>query len=345
MKIIAAFDSFKGCLSSPEAAAAVRRAAEDTLPGAEVVEVAVADGGEGTLEALVGSLGGRYMTATVSDPLGRPTVARYGIAGSLGIIEASRACGITLLKEEERNPLLTTTRGVGELILDAIANGCERFLVGIGGSATNDGGRGMIEAEGFLEKARRCNFTVACDVDTPFIGPFGASRVFAPQKGASPAEVEILDRRLTDYAKVILSETGVDVRDMPGAGAAGGLGGAFAAYLGAELRPGVEMVLEAIGFGTLLEGADLVLTGEGCSDVQTARGKAPAGVLAHARKKGVPVALVSGAVKHCPELDAMGFAAIIPATPESMPLEEAMKPEMAKENIYRAVRSLLKAYA
>ncbi len=341
MKIVVAFDSFKGCLSSREAAAVARRAIEDTVPSAEVVEVAIADGGEGTVDAIVGSLGGRVIETVVSDPLGRPVTARYGIAGRLGIIEASQACGITLLKKEERNPLLTTTRGVGELILDAISNGCDRFIVGIGGSATNDGGRGMIETEGFLEKARNCTFTIACDVDNPLIGPSGASRVFGPQKGAGPSEVEILERRLADYADLILAETGVDVRDMPGAGAAGGLGGAFASFLGAELKPGIEVVLDAIGFDSLLDGADLVFTGEGCSDAQTAHGKAPAGILAHAKKKGIPVALVSGAVKHSPELDSLGFMAIKAVSPESMPLEEAMDPDTAKKNIYDTIKSIL----
>lgn len=345
MKIIAAFDSFKGCLSSQEVAAVVRRAVEDMLPDAEVVELSVADGGEGTLDAVTRTLGGRFMTAVVSDPLGRPTVARYGVAGNLGIVEVSQACGLTLLKDDERNPLLTTSRGVGELILDAIANGCERFIVGLGGSATNDGGRGMIEVDGFLDKARKCTFTVACDVDNPFIGPQGASRVFAPQKGAGLEDVEVLERRLAEYAKVILSDTGMDVRSMSGAGAAGGLGGAFAAYLGAELRPGIEMVLDAVGFDTLLEGADLVLTGEGCSDAQTARGKAPAGVLAHARKKGVPVVLVSGAISRCPELDAMGFASMRAVSQDGMPLDEAMNPVTARNNLYGTVRSILKTLA
>ena len=343
MRIIAAFDSFKGCLSSLEIADEVRRAVEETLPGSEVIEVAIADGGEGTIDAVVGRLGGRFMEAVVSDPLGRPTVARYGIAGDLGIIEASQACGITLLGNEERNPLLTTTKGVGELILDAISNGCSRFIVGIGGSATNDGGRGMIEAEGFLEKARNRSFTVACDVDNPFIGPQGASRVFGPQKGAGPAEVEILEERLTEYAKVILAETGVDVRNMPGAGASGGLGGAFAAFLGAELKPGIEMVLEAIGFDSLLEGADLVFTGEGRSDWQTARGKAPAGVLAHARKQGIPVALVSGAILPCPELDSLGFTVMRAVSPEDMPLEEAMRPSTARKNIQKTIKSIIES--
>lgn len=341
MRIIAAFDSFKGCLSSLEIAGEVRRAVEETLPGSEVIEVAVADGGEGTIGAVVDRLGGRVMETVVSDPLGRPTVARYGISGDLGIIEASQACGITLLRNEERNPLLTTTKGVGELILDAISNGCGRFIVGIGGSATNDGGRGMIEIEGFLEQAGRCSFTVARDVDNPFIGPRGASRVFGPQKGAGPADVETLERRLTEYSKVILAETGVDVRKMPGAGASGGLGGAFAAFLGAELKPGIEMVLDVIGFDSFLEGADLVFTGEGRSDAQTVHGKAPAGVLARAMKKGIPVALVSGAISHCPELDSLGFSVMRAVSPEDMPLEEAMMPATARKNIHETVKSII----
>ena len=341
MKIVAAFDSFKGCLSSLAVAEVARKAIEVARPGAEVVSVGIADGGEGTVDAVMDSLGGRIVEAIVSDPLGRPTIARYGIAGRLGIIEVSQACGISLLDEVERNPLQTTTKGVGELILDAISKGCDRFIIGLGGSATNDGGRGMIEVEGFLDKARCCTFTVACDVNNPFIGPSGASYVFGPQKGATPEDVEILEKRLTNFARVILQETGVDVRNMPGAGAAGGLGGAFAAFLGAELRPGIELVLDTIGFDSLLDGADLIITGEGRSDAQTASGKAPAGVLSRARQKGIPVVLVSGSIKHCPQLDAMGFVSMTAATPDTMPLAEAMQPETVRKNIYDAIKTIM----
>lgn len=342
MTIVIASDSYKDCLSSAEVANAAAAGVRSIFPDAEIRIVPVADGGEGTVEALVDCLGGVIAKATVSDPLGRPVEAAYGIAGDLAIIESAAACGLTLLEPSERNPMLTTTRGLGELILDALERGCRRFLVGLGGSATNDGGRGMVETPGLPDAAAGADFTIACDVDTPFIGPQGASRVFGPQKGASPEEVEILEARLTDYAQEILEKTGVDVRDLPGAGAAGGLGGAFRAFLGAELRRGVDMVLDAVGFDEILEGADLVITGEGCSDFQTPKGKTASGVLTRAKSKGIPTILVSGAVRHCPELDAMGFAAICAATPEGTPLAEAMMPDNAKRNITGAVESILK---
>ena len=300
----------------------------------------MADGGEGTVVAL----GSETVRTVVSDPLGRPVEAAYGINGDTAVIEVAAACGLTLLKPWERNPLLTTSRGVGEMILDAIGRGCRRFLIGLGGSATNDGGRGMVEVPGLLEAARGLDFTVACDVDTPFVGPAGASRVFGPQKGAGPEDVEVLEGRLREYALEIFKETGVDVRDMPGAGAAGGLGGAFRAWLGADLRRGVDMVLDAIGFDRIIEGADLVITGEGRSDAQTPRGKTPSGVLERAKRQNIPVVLLSGAVEDCPELRAMGFCRIVEATPPGTPPEEALKAEIASENIRKAATELKLPY-
>ena len=334
MKIVIASDSYKGCLSSLEVAEAAESAIRDRYPDCDVVKVPVADGGEGTVDAVVDCLGGCKVTAEVSDPLGRPVLAEYGIAGELAIIESAAACGLTLLAPEERNPLVTTTLGLGELILDALRHGCKRFIIGLGGSATNDGGRGMIETPGLLEAAAGAEFTVACDVDTPFVGPQGASRVFGPQKGASSSEVETLELRMQEYALEILQRTGLDVRDMKGAGAAGGLGGAFRAFFNAELCQGVEMVLDVIGFDSLIQGAGLVITGEGRSDWQTAKGKTPAGVLRRASKYGIPVALVSGSVVDCPELRQMGFASISAVTPVGMPLEEALKPDVARQNIF-----------
>lgn len=341
MKIVIASDSYKGCLSSSEVAAAVHQAIGEVYPDAEVIKVAVADGGEGTVEALVDTLGGQYTEAEVSDPLGRKIKARYGIAGDLAVMEVAAACGLTLLTQEERNPLVTSTRGVGEMILDALRKGCRRFLVGLGGSATNDGGRGMVTTPGLLEAIGGKDFTVACDVDTPFIGPVGASRVFGPQKGATPEMVEILEQRLSSYAEEIEARTGTDVRNLPGAGAAGGLGGAFKAFFKARLLPGVDMVLDAVKFDSIIEGADLVITGEGRSDFQTAKGKTPSGVLARASRKGIPTALVSGAVADCPELRDMGFKTITAVTPEGQSLEEALRPETAKRNIKAAVKRIL----
>ena len=340
-KIVIACDSYKGCLSSSEVALATAEGVAEVYPDCEIVRLAVADGGEGTVDALVETLGGHLECAEVSDPLGRPVKAAYGIAGDLAIIESAAACGLTLLTKEERNPLITTTKGLGELILAAIDKGCRRFLIGLGGSATNDGGMGMIRADGFLERARGMKFTVACDVDTPYIGAHGASRVFGPQKGASEEDVEILEERMRGYALKILKDTGIDVSDMAGAGAAGGLGGAFRAYLGAELKRGVDLVLDQIGFDSIIDGADLVITGEGCSDYQTLKGKTAAGVLERAKRKGIPVMLVSGAIRDGQMLRDGGFGIIAAASPQGMSLAEAMRPETAEHNIYETVKRLL----
>ena len=340
-KIVIACDSYKGCLSSSDVANAAAHGVAEVYPDCEVVKLAVADGGEGTVEALVDTLGGHLEWAEVSDPLGRPVRAAYGVAGDLAIIESAAACGLTLLTKEERNPLVTSTKGLGELIMAAIDKGCRKFLIGLGGSATNDGGMGMIRAEGFLEKTKGMKFTVACDVDTPYIGEHGASRVFGPQKGASEQDVEVLEERLRGYALTILKETGVDVRDMAGAGAAGGLGGAFRAYLGAELKRGVDLVLDQIDFDSKIQGADLVITGEGCSDYQTLKGKTASGVLERAKRQGIPVALVSGAVRDEQMLRDGGFGIIEAVSPLSMSREEAMRPEMAKFNICQTVKRLL----
>lgn len=340
-KIVIACDSYKGCLSSSEVSGAVAEGVSGVYPDCEVVRLAVADGGEGMVEALVDTLGGHLEWAEVSDPLGRPVRAAYGVAGDLAIIESAAACGLTLLTKEERNPLIATTKGLGELILAAVDKGCRRFLIGLGGSATNDGGMGMIGVEGFLAKTRGLRFTVACDVDTPYIGRNGASRVFGPQKGASGQDVEILEERLCGYALKILKDTGIDVSDMPGAGAAGGLGGAFRAYLGAELKRGVDLVLDQIGFDSVIVGADLVITGEGCSDYQTLKGKTAAGVLERAGRQHIPVALVSGAVRDEKMLKDSGFRIVEAVTPPTMSLEEAMRPETAKRLVAIATRNIL----
>lgn len=338
-KILLAFDSYKGCLSSEEVADAAGLAIQKSIPGCQTVSLPLADGGEGTVDALMKALGGKVLTAEVSDPLGRRIKAGFGKAGKLAVIESAAACGLTLLSPEERNPMKASTRGLGELILAAIDSGCTKFVIGLGGSATNDGGRGMIETPGLLEKAKGLDFTVACDVDNPYIGERGCSRIFGPQKGASPEDVEILDQRLSDYALDILNKTGVDVRNMPGAGAAGGLGGAFKAFLGASLKRGINMVLDTIEFKKQLNGVDLIITGEGCSDRQTLMGKCAFGVLQYAN--GIPVVLMSGKIKDAPVLAAAGFSALIEVSPDSMSLEEAMQPHTARQNIITALSKFL----
>lgn len=345
-KILIACDSFKGCLSSREVADAV--CAGLSAVDAELVPLELADGGEGTAEVLTRALGGECVAATVTDPLGRPIQASYGLCKDLAVIDTAAASGLTLLSSDELSPLLTSTYGTGELIADALRRGCRRLIVGLGGSATNDGGTGLLRAMGAhfydtdgaelpgrgcdLERVHRMDlsglpsaqFTALCDVTTPFSE---AARVFGPQKGASPEEVELLSAGLAHFASL------GGVRDLPGSGAAGGLGGAFQTFLGATLQSGIEAVLEAVGFDQLLEGATLVITGEGRADAQTAQGKVAAGVLRHAKAKGVPVLLLAGQICPSPELSALGFAGMIQISPPGMPVEQALQKAVARENI------------
>lgn len=363
-KVTIAVDSFKGSLSSAEVAEAFAKGFRAVFPQCEMRKVAIADGGEGTVDALVETLGGEYVEALVSDPLHRPTKARYGIIeGDTAVIEMAAASGLTLLKAEERNPLLTSTYGTGELILDALNRGCRKFLVGIGGSATNDGGTGMLRALGFrfldsegnalqsggeiLEKIARIDdsevcqevrdssFTVACDVTNPLYGERGAANVYAPQKGADAKMVEQLDRGLRNFARVVEEFNGAQIGTLEGAGAAGGLGGGFKALLGATLEHGIIMVLEAMHFDKIIEGSDLVITGEGRLDRQSVMGKAPSGVLAVANLQNIPTIAIAGGVEWCDELRDCGFASIEVVTPEGMPLEEAMQSSVARENVRR----------
>lgn len=350
-KILIASDSFKGCLSSREVAGAVCRGlgSSDAL----LVPLELADGGEGTAQVLTRALGGTLVTTCVSDPLGRPLQASYGICGDLAILDTASASGLTLLSKAELDPLLTSSYGTGELIADALRRGCRRLIVGLGGSATNDGGMGMLRALGAhfydacgaelpgrgcdMERVQRMDlsalpsaeFTALCDVSTPFTE---AARVFGPQKGASPEEVARLTAGLRHFAS--LSPAALAA---PGTGAAGGLGGAFHAFLGATLKSGIEAVLEAIGFDALLEDATLVITGEGRADAQTAQGKVAAGVLRHAKARGVPVVLLAGEICPSPELSALGFARMIHITPPGMPLEIALQKDVAEENIVKAL--------
>ena len=370
MKIVIASDSFKGSLSSIEVAQAATRGIKATYPDCEVVAVNVADGGEGTVEAVVEALGGEIVQTVVSDPLGRPIQVRYGIAGKKAIIEMAAASGLPLLSPEERNPWMTSTYGTGEMIMDAIQRGCRQFLVGIGGSATNDAGTGMLQALGFkfydfngkeitdcrggrlqdivdlddtfVPKAvREAQFIVACDVDTPFCGPEGAAPVFAPQKGADAEMVAKLDAGMASFARVIENKYQMNIVPIAGAGAAGGMGGGFRAFLNATLQRGIEMVLDAIHFDQTIEGADLIITGEGKIDFQTAKGKTAAGVLARAKRQGIPVVAIGGCVEMCESVEQMGFAGIYPILEEKVPLEIAMRPDFAAANVEKTVASIV----
>jgi len=363
-KVVVASDSFKGSLTSMEVADAVESGVLACCPGCEVVKLAVADGGEGTVDAILQTMGGRRVKIEVADPLGRSCIAEYALVddGRTAVMEIASASGLTLLPPSERNPMLTSTFGTGQMIADALRRGCRRFLVGIGGSATNDAGMGMLEALGarFSDVAgnplRGCGesllhvvsidlshlcpdlleaeFIVACDVDSPFCGPDGAAYVYAPQKGATPDMVSFLDRGLWNMADVIACETGVRINDMPGAGAAGGLGGAFKAFLNAEFRMGADMVLDAIGFDSIISDSDLVITGEGRLDAQTLTGKLPYAVARRARTQGVPVLAVCGSAR-IPSHPL--FEQILPVTPQAMPLHTAMQPSVAAGNLEEAV--------
>lgn len=355
MRIIVAPDSFKGSLTAMEAAAAMRQGVLDALPDAEVVALPMADGGEGTTEALVAGTGGRLVPHVVTGPLGEPVEAAWGLLGDgeTAVIEMAAASGLLLVPPDRRDPKVTTTYGTGELIRAALDRGVRRIVVGIGGSATNDGGVGMVQALGgrFLKadgsevgrggaalldleridlsgldpRLAEVELLVACDVDNPLTGPRGAAAVYGPQKGATPEDVVLLDRALTRMADVMARDLGRDVRERPGAGAAGGLGAGFLGFLGARLRPGIEVVIEATGLDQQLAGAGLVISGEGRTDGQTLAGKVPLGVARAAARHGVPVVVISGAVTA--DADALleqGIHALLSIAPGPVTLDEAM---------------------
>ncbi len=339
MKIVLAPDSFKGCLSAAEVAAIMSSALRELHPEWEIVELPLADGGEGTVDAVMSALGGKLLQAAVSDPLGRQVTARYGLCGELAVVEVAEACGLRHLAPEERNPLIATTRGVGELLLAARGQGASRFLIGLGGTATCDGGVGMMGVPGLKEALEGCRFELLCDVDNPFVGPRGAARIFAPQKGASPADVEILEERMYSLAQTMLAETGKDVSNMPGAGAAGGLGGAFMAYFDAASVYGIDRILDLVGFDSIVQGADLIVTGEGKSDLQTLGGKVPYGVLRRAHN--VPVILIAGRIEDYEALLKAGFSQIIQVSPENLSAEEATQKLVAIANLRQAIFTLI----
>ena len=337
MRIIIAPDSFKECLPSPQVAANLAAGARARWPEAEVVELPLADGGEGTLDILAKALQVTPMTASVHDPLGRPVQARYAISGHTAIIEVAQAVGLSLLAPEERNPLKASSAGLGELLLAAYENGCRHYMIGMGGTATCDGGAGMLSVPGILQ-LQDARFELLCDVDAPFLGPKGAARVFAPQKGASPVDVEILEDRMRAQAAKLLAQTGVDVSCLPGAGAAGGLAGALVATFKADIKKGTDRILDLVHFRDMAAGADLVITGEGKSDVQTLMGKVPMGILQNAGN--TPVALLSGRVEDRAALQQAGFTPIVEVSPRSIPLAQAMNPSVATETLFKAVMAL-----
>lgn len=327
MKIVIAPDSFKGNLTAKEAADAIEIGIKRVMPDAKIAKVPMADGGEGTVQALVDATNGKIISAEVCDPLGNRIIANYGILGGsatpkTAVIEMASASGLPLVPIDKRNPMITTTYGTGELIKSALDNECKALIVGIGGSATTDGGAGMAQALGvkLLDKDGKdipkggeglkylCKIdiseldprlseittTVACDVDNPLVGKRGAPAVFGPQKGATSEMVKLLDEYLDKYADIIKRDLGVDVKEVPGAGAAGGLGAGLMAFLGAKLKSGIDIVIEASGLNQIIIDADIVITGEGKIDSQTVYGKTPIGVAKTAKKYNIPVIAFAG---------------------------------------------------
>ncbi len=374
MKIVLAPQSFKGSLSAFQVAEALKRGILRIVPNAQTVLVPMADGGDGTLDVLLLGTGGRAESCEVAGPLGMKVKARWGVMGEgkTAIIEMAEASGLTRVPVERRDPLTATTYGTGELIRAALDRGYRQFIIGVGGSATNDGGAGMAQALGATlsddsgkpltcggaalaalksidissmdQRIRDSHFRVASDVTNPLCGPHGASAVYGPQKGATPEMAEELDRALEHYAEVIHRDLGIEVKEMPGAGAAGGLGAGVVAFLRADILPGVELVADAIGLSQHLQDADLLITGEGRVDAQSGYGKTVMGVASRAKALDVPVVVVAGSVGEGHEsLYQHGVDAVVSITSRPMTLEEAMRnaEQLVKEAAEHIIRLLL----
>ena len=373
MKVVVAIDSLKGSLSSLEAGEAIKSGVLKAMPEAEVCVRPLADGGEGTVEALALGMGGELKTVEVTGPLGEKVNCLYGILeeSKTAILEMSGAAGITLVADEMRNPLHTTTYGVGEVIKDAIANGCRHFIVGIGGSATNDGGIGMLQALGYgmldkdgnqvpfgakgikeivtitddhvIPELKECSFRIACDVTNPLCGERGCSAVYGPQKGATPEMVKEMDAWLSDYAKLVAEKYESADAEYPGTGAAGGMGFAFLAYTNAVLESGIKIILEETKLEDYVKDADIVITGEGRLDGQTAFGKAPIGVANIAKKFDKTVLAFAGAVtKDAVVCNEHGIDAFFPILRRIQTLQEAMTPEIARDNMVTTVEQVFR---
>ncbi|WP_312282487.1 glycerate 2-kinase [Pseudescherichia sp.] len=369
MKIVIAPDSYKESLSATEVAQAIEKGFREIFPDAHYVSVPVADGGEGTVEAMIAATQGAEHTASVTGPLGERVDARWGMSGDghTAFIEMAAASGLALVPPELRNPLITTSRGTGELILHALDHGARNIIIGIGGSATNDGGAGMVQAlgaklcdangteighgggslmslntidiSGLDPRLASCTLRVACDVTNPLTGEQGASRIFGPQKGATDAQIVELDNNLSHYADVIKKSLRVDVKEVPGAGAAGGMGAALMAFLGAELRSGIEIVTQALNLEEHIHDCTLVVTGEGRIDSQSIHGKVPVGVAKVAKKYHKPVIGIAGSLTHdVGVVHQYGIDAVFSVLTSIGTLEEAFRG--AFDNIYRASRNI-----
>ena len=373
MKITVAIDSLKGSLSSMEAGYAIAEGIHKVYPKASVQVRPLADGGEGTVDALVAGMNGIFRSVMVTGPLGEPVSARYGIIENTNtaVMEMSQAAGITLVPSKKRNPLYTTTYGVGEMIKDAIDMGCRRFIMGIGGSATNDGGIGMLQALGYgflnekgeqipfgakgleymksistehvIPELKDCEFRIACDVTNPLCGKYGCSAVFGPQKGATPSMITQMDQWLSDYAALALTAFPNANPEYPGTGAAGGLGFAFLTFTNSILESGINIVLEETHLEDYLRDADYVITGEGRLDSQTAMGKAPIGVAKLAKQFGKPVLAFSGSVtKDATVCNKHGIDAFFPILRSVVSLNEALDKNNASQNMIDTVEQVFR---
>lgn len=373
MKVVIAIDSLKGSLSSMEAGMAIKDGILAAKPDAEVIVKPLADGGEGTTDALIEGMNGERIDLTVTDPMHTPVDAYYGYLKdtNTAVMEMASAAGITLVPDSEKNPLLATSYGVGEMINDAIQRGCRNFIIGIGGSVTNDGGIGMLKALGvrFLDEngedageggqalakvaridvsgmnplLKECHIQVACDVNNPLCGENGSTYVYGPQKGVTEDMKKTLDEAMAHFARVTSETLENDYMNTPGAGAAGGLGYAFLAYTGAALTPGIELILDAVGLEEELSGADVVVTGEGRLDFQTAMGKAPVGVARLAKKYNAKVIAFAGSVtKEATACNKEGIDAFFPILRSVCTLAEAMDPVAARNNMTATVEQVFR---
>ena len=375
MKVAIAIDSFKGSLSSLQAGNAAAQGIHRVDPDVKSVVRTLADGGEGTVQALTEGLGGQFVSVPVTGPAQKTVSCTYGVIeqAQTAVIEMSGAAGITLVSDTERNPLYTTTYGVGEVIQDAVLRGCRHFIIGIGGSATNDGGIGMLRALGFTfldkngnetgeggqalakvasvklsdktELLSQCNFKIACDVTNPLCGFQGATYIYGPQKGVTSEMLPVLDAGMENYAKITADVIGRDNMNASGAGAAGGLGFAFLSYLNGELTPGIQLILNAVHLEDEMKNADVVVTGEGRLDHQTAMGKAPVGVAKLGKKYGAKTIAFAGSVtKEAVACNEAGIDAFFPIVRGISTLEEAMDPATAKANMTASTEQVFRLF-
>jgi glycerate kinase len=373
MKIVIAPDSFKGSLTAVEVSDAIAQGVREIFPEAEIVKIPMADGGDGTVQCLVNATGGEILKEKVTGPLGDEVLASYGILGDkkTAVIEMAEASGLTLVPENKRNPLITTTYGTGQLIKAALDQGCRKMIIGIGGSATNDGGAGMVQALGAklldkdgeeigfgggeLKKLNRIDISnldnrlsdtkvlVASDVNNPLCGPKGASRIYGPQKGATPELIEELDKSLAHFAEIIKRNLHKDIKDIPGAGAAGGLGASLMVFLDAELRPGIEIMIEIVKLEQAIKDADLVITGEGKIDSQTIYGKAPIGVAKIAKRYNIPVIAVAAIIGDDADIvHQYGISSLISVFGQPMRLEDTVpnKVSLIKNSIKQSMMAI-----